>query len=135
MKKILGMAVLVLLISIPAHGQMGKSGGVGASASSAPSQGGGGGVNGGAVDASRPRLPSYPSAQFGVSAVSGGDPSYAPSAFLTFDQAVAEGKATMAAEQKSLAQVAAENIAAQKAKAKFAFVQDAQGRVVPAEQK
>jgi hypothetical protein len=40
----------------------------------------------------------------------------------------------VAANQKSLAQSAAENSAAPKAQAKFRFVQDANGNVVPAAQ-
>ena len=67
-----------------------------------------------------------------MSAVSGGDPSFAPSTFLSFDQAVAEGRAILAADQKSLGQVAAENSSRQKAAVKFTFVQDADGNVVPA---
>ena len=131
MKKLLGVATIVLLFSIPAHGQ-----GRGVTVGSAPSANatGGGGAGGGAGDiggGNSVRLPTYPPATFVVSAVSGGDPSFAPSTFLTFEQAVAEGKAINDADRKSLAQVAAENSNAPKAKAKFSFVQDANGKVVP----
>jgi hypothetical protein len=135
MKKLLGVAAFVLLFSIPAHAQAkgGASAGMSATNSGANagvSGGGtssGGGIGGGNGSG---RLPTYPRASFDVVAVSGGDPSFAPSTFLSFDQAVAEGKAMAAANEKSLGQIATENSAVAKAKAKLAFVQDANGDVV-----
>ena len=129
MKKLIGVVALVLLFSLPAHAQS-KGMGVGSSASSNSSGGGtgAGGIGGGT---SGSHLPGYPRASFNVSAVSGGDPSFAPSTFLSFDQAVAEGKAINAASQKSLAEIATENSTVPKAKAKFTFVQNADGKVVP----
>lgn len=133
MKKLLGIAAFALLFSVPAHGQMSR----GAAAGSVPgptANGGGSGGGGGynlSGTAAGTRLSGYPRAQFSVTAVTGGDPSYSPSTFLPFEQAVAEGNAENASP-KTLAQIAAENNSAPKAKAKFAFVQDAQGRVVPA---
>jgi hypothetical protein len=136
MKKLVGVAALVLLFSIPAHAQA-KGGSVGSSSTNAGGSGGsGGGIGGGSLGGTNgARLPSYPRASFDVSAASGGDPSFAPSTFLSFDQAVAQGKAILAANQKSLAQIAAENSTAPKTKAKFSFVQDADGNVVPAAQR
>jgi hypothetical protein len=132
MKKFLGVTAFVLLFSIPAHAQT-RGGGVSAGGGgNSPSSSGGGGIGGGSIGGNVSRLSIYPRATFDVSAVSGSDPSFAPSTFLSFEQAVAEGKAINAANQKSLAEAAAENSAAQKAKAKFAFVQDANGKVVPA---
>ncbi len=132
MKKLLGVATIVLLFSIPAHAQS-RGVSVG-SASSASANGGGSSGSGGIGGGASARLPTYPRATFDVTAVSGGDPSFAPSSFLSFEQAVAEGKAINDADRKSLAQVAAENNAALKAKAKFSFVQDANGKVVPTAQ-
>jgi hypothetical protein len=129
MKKILGIAAFVLVFSVPAHGQASK--GVGSSAPMVAN--GGGGTSGSLSGTSGARLPAYPAAKLATAAVSGGDPSYSPSTFLTFEQAIAEGKAE-AANQKSLAQAAAENSTTPKTKAKFAFVQDARGNVVPAPQ-
>ncbi len=134
MKKAIGIAAFVLVFSVPAHGQGSKGTAVGNSSSSPTGMGGGGGGTGSGLSGTTgARLPVYPAAHFGTSAVSGGDPSYAPSTFLTFEQAIAEGRSE-AADQKTVAQVAAENSATPKAKAKFAFVQDAQGKVVPAPQ-
>jgi hypothetical protein len=134
MKKLIGVGAFVLLFLLPAHAQN-RAGG-GGSAPSTNSNGGGGGTgagsNGGGTSGTR--LPGYPRASFDLSAVSGGDPSFAPSTFLSFDQAVAEGKAIMAADQKSVAQSAVENSTTPKAKAKFSWVQDANGKVVPAAQ-
>ena len=136
MKKLVAIAAFVLLFSLPAHAQ-GKAGGaVGSSGSASPyssgsgSSGGGGGFSG----SQGGHLSSYPPAVLGTSAVSGGDPSFAPSTFLSFDQAVAEGKAINDESHKSLAQIAAENTTSTKAKAKFSFVQDAEGKVVRAAQ-
>jgi hypothetical protein len=135
MKKLIGSAAFVLLFSIPAHAQS-RGGGVGSAPSANVAGGGGaGGTGGGGIGGNGgARLQSYPRASFEASSVSGGDPSFAPSTFLSFDQAVAEGKAIIAADQKSLAQTAAENSATPKAKAKVTFVQDAEGKVVPTAQ-
>jgi hypothetical protein len=130
MKRILGIAAFVLVFSAPTHGQAFK--GTGGAAPTATSTGAG--TGGSLSGTSGARLPKYPAANFSATAVSGGDPSYSPSTFLTFEQAIAEGKAVEAANQKSLAQIAAENSNTPKTKAKFAFVQDAQGKVVPVRQ-
>jgi hypothetical protein len=134
MKKLIGVGALVLLFLLPAHAQN-RAGG-GGSAPSTNSNGGGGGTGGGGNGGgtSGTRLPGYPRASFDLSAVSGGDPSFAPSTFLSFDQAVSEGKAIMAADQKSVAQTAVENSSTPKVKAKFSWVQDANGKVVSAAQ-
>jgi hypothetical protein len=134
MKKLLGVATFVLLFSMPAHAQN-RGGGVSAGGGgNAPSSSGGGGVGGSGIGSNGSRLAIYPRATFDVSAVSGSDPSFAPSTFLSFEQAVAEGKAINAANHKSVAETAAENTAARKAKAKVTFVQDGNGKVVPTAQ-
>lgn len=131
MKIFFGVSAFVLLCSIPAHAQVR---GAGQSATPTSSfNGGGGGTGGGSIGgANVARIPSYPRATFDMSEVSGGDPSFAPSTFLSFDRAVAEGKAILAEDQKSLGQIAAENSTKPKATAKFTFVQDANGNVVSA---
>ena len=121
-----------LLFSIPAHAQ-GRGGG-GFGAGSGPNgfpTFGGGAIGGGSVGgAGRANIREYDRAQFATAAISGGDASFAPSSFLTFEQAVEVGKLA-SAPQKSVAQVAAENLAAMKAKSSVKFVQDAGGKVVP----
>jgi hypothetical protein len=124
MKKILGAAALVLLFSVPALAQYKPPSGP---VTYSGGGGGGGALSGGSTGS---RLPNYAPAQFATAAASGSDSTFAPSTFLTFDQAVAEGKAEALAVHKSLAEVAAENNARAKAKAKYAFVQDTSGRVV-----
>jgi len=133
MKKTLGIIAMGLLFSVPAYAQ-GKSGGFAATAGGGPngfpSSSGGGGIGGGGIGGgSRANLSAYPSARFATASLSG-DSSFAPSSFLTFEQAVEVGKAELA-PQKSLAQVATENIAAAKAKSRVEFVQDNGGNVVP----
>ncbi len=131
MKELLGVAAFVLLLSIPAHAQTRGAGQTTTPTSSF--NGGGGGTGGGSIGGTNgARIPAYPRATFDMSEVSGGDPSFAPSTFRSFDQAVAEGKAILAEDQKSLGQIAAENSTKPKATTKFTFVQDANGNVVPA---
>jgi hypothetical protein len=128
MKMILGIAAMGLLFSIPAYGQ-GRGFGVGSSPNAALNFGGGS-VGGGSVGgSSRAQLPANLPTQFGTAAYSG-EESFAPSSFLTFQQAVEVGKLE-SAPQKSVAQVAAENQSAAKAKSRVAFVQDARGNLVP----
>lgn len=131
MKKLLGATALVMVFSVPALAQNNR----GASSAPTPYAGGGGGSGslGAGGGAYGNRLPSYPAARFATSTASG-DASFAPSSFLPFDQAVAEGNAEAANVQKPVGQVAAENNAAPRAKAKYAFVQDVNGKVVPTAQ-
>jgi hypothetical protein len=134
MKKLIGVLALVLIFSVSAHAQSRGPGFGSAPSAVSNGGGGGGGSSNGAGGSYSGHGSSSPRASFAVSAVSGGDPSFAPSTFLSFDQAVAEGKAINAAGQKSLAEIANENNAVPKAKAKFTFVQNADGKVVPSAQ-
>lgn len=130
MKKILGIAAVGFLCASSAHAQ-GKAGGfgVGSSNSAAPTLGGGS-VNGGSVGGSaRAQLPAIYRTQFGLAAFSG-DASFAPSSFLSFEQAVQEGKLESEAP-KTVAEAAAENQVAKKEKSRLEFVQDPVGNVVP----
>lgn len=126
MKKFLGIAAIVFLGAIPAHAQ--HASGMGANGNASPNNGGGS-TAGGGIGGSVTRLPAYPRATFATAAVSG-DPSFSPSSFMTFEQAVAEGIAE-STPGKSLAQAAAENQAAMKSKSRVAFVQDHGGNVIP----
>lgn len=131
MKKVLGVVVLGLLFSIPAHAQ-GKGFSVTAGGGSAGGlTSGGGGAGGGAAGGeSRANLPAYGRAVFATAAYSGGEGNFAPSSFLSFDQAVEVGKLELAS-RKSVAEAAAENLAAMRAKSRIEFVQDTGGNVVP----
>jgi hypothetical protein len=125
MKRFLGLAVVVLLGSIPAHAQRTAS-----SNANAALTGGGGGM-GGAVSSGGGHLPIYTRATFDSVAFKG-DPSFSPSSFLRFEDAVKEGLAE-SAPAKSVAQAAADNQAASRAKSRVEFVQDHRGNVIPVE--
>jgi hypothetical protein len=129
MKRFIGLAAFVALLSAPAHAQNKAIGVSSSNPITGSSYSGGGGGGGGLGSSSSGRLPRYPPAQFAVNAVSGTEEAYNPSTFLSYDQAIAAGKAANAGT-KSLAETAVENSNTQKAKAKVAFVQDADGNVV-----
>ncbi len=120
MKKILGLAVLALGLAVPAHAQF-----LGNTVGSGGNVGGVGGLSGVAFRA----LPSVPPAHFAIVYVTGTD-SFTPSAFVAYDQAVAEGIAALNLKEKSVAEVAAENNAAHAPRAKLAFVQNSAGDAV-----
>lgn len=133
MKKLLGIMAIGFLFSIPAYGQS-KGGGfsTGSAASNYSFSGGssGGGFGAGSVgNENRANIPSYGPTHFAVAAYSG-DQSFTPSGFVSFDQAVQEGNAVLA-PQKTVAEAAAENLVAKKAKSRAEFVQDRRGNVVP----
>jgi hypothetical protein len=94
----------------------------------------GGGVGGGGI--SKPTFPtvlSYPRAVFASTAVSG-TADFVPSTFLSFHDAIEEGKAELAAQHVSVAEAAEANLRARKTKARFALVEDANGNAVIARQ-
>lgn len=128
MKRLIGLAAFAALLSVSAQAQTKAPSVSGSSPITGGSYSGGGG-SGGLGSGSSGRLPSYPPAQFRVNAVSGTQEAFSPSTFLTYDQAIAAGKAALAST-KTLAEIAAENSSAQKAKAKVAFVQDAHGNII-----
>jgi hypothetical protein len=113
MKRLLGLAVLALCLGVPAHAQIGGS------------------VGGGSLTGSNFRaLPNYPPTKFAVTGISGTTGDFIPSAFVAYDQAIAEGKAAVTAKTESVAKVAADNSSTQKPRAKFAMVQDANGNAI-----
>jgi hypothetical protein len=132
MKKLIGLAIVTLGLALSANAQSGRAGGV-----AGPTNGGGnGGAGGGSVGGggmgggSFSTLPSRPPASFATTAISGTDAEFVPSTFLPFESAVAAGQAVLAAQHASVAQVAAANSRAPKAKAKFALIEDASGNAV-----
>ena len=123
MKRLLGLAALALSVSVPAHAQRmgGSAGAVGGSGSV-----GGAGVSSGTANVSL--LPHYSPRDFLVTSVSGTEADFTPSTFLGYDEAIAEGRAALAARTKPLAECAKESRNSERDKAKIAFLQDANGK-------
>jgi hypothetical protein len=65
-----------------------------------------------------------------MAAYSGTPADFVPSVFVTYDRAMAQGRAALAAGNKSVAEVAAENKTVSRMKARFALVQDGSGKAV-----
>ncbi|HUA01478.1 MAG TPA: hypothetical protein VMB02_14180 [Candidatus Aquilonibacter sp.] len=133
MKRFLGLTVLILGISVPAHAQSTRGGGFsGVSTAGLPTASGTGSGGGGAGlgPVSFPTLPTIAPARLGATAVSGSNTTFEPSTFLSFSQAVAAGQAVLDAEHKSVAEAAAENNRAHKLKAKAAMIENAAGDAV-----
>jgi hypothetical protein len=128
MKKFLGVAAIVLLSSIPAHAQRAAGPAAGSSPTAAVTFGGGS-VGGGGITSDTGHLPAYARATFATAAF-GGDSSFAPSSFMTFEDAVKEGVAE-SAPGRTVAQAAVDNQAAMREKSRIEFVQDHSGNVVP----
>jgi hypothetical protein len=128
MKKILGIAAIVLFSSIPAHAQR-AAGSAAGSSSSAALTFGGGSAGGGGIASDAGHLPVYSRAEFATVAF-GGDPSFAPSSFMTFENAVKEGIAE-SGPGRTVAQAAADNQAVPREKSRVEFVQDHSGNVIP----
>jgi hypothetical protein len=127
MKKFLGVLAIVLLSSIPAHAQRAAGSAAGSSSTAALTFGGGSTAGGITGDAGH--LPIYSRAEFATAAFRG-DPSFAPSSFMTFEDAVKEGIAE-SAPARTVAQAAADHRAAVREKSRVAFVQDHSGNVIP----
>jgi hypothetical protein len=124
MKRAISFAVLSVLFAIPAHAQRAAGG---SSNVSGPGGGGAGNVGGGTT-VSFHVLPAAPPAQFQTLDFSGVET--VTSYFLPFDKGIAMGRSELDASRETLAQAAAENRRAERAKAKFLMVQDAVGNVV-----
>jgi hypothetical protein len=118
MKRSMLFAALILVFSLPARAQshMALSGGNANSAS--PNSGGGGGAGGysggGGGGSGITALPSSPRAQYSYGYAHGSDADFAPSAFLSYDEAVKLGESVLAEKPKSLGEVAAEYRASKK---------------------
>jgi hypothetical protein len=112
MKRTFGLAILGVLLAIPAHAQ----------------RGGGGAVGGGPGKVAFPALPSIPPTNFLMVEFSGTET--VTSTFLPFDQGIIVGQAGLEAGRKTLAQAAMENRRAERTKAKLMIEQDGMGDVV-----
>lgn len=134
MKFIIGAALLILLFSLPANAQgyFGNYGyvGGGPSLNSSASMNNYTGFSG----VGNHILASSPVTTFHMTVVDGAGNEFIPSTFVPFEQAVAQGRATLTAKPKTLAEVAAEYRAVKKPKAEVAFVQDNSGRAVAQKQ-
>ncbi|HXO88523.1 MAG TPA: hypothetical protein VN885_07725 [Candidatus Acidoferrales bacterium] len=128
MKRFLGVAAVVLFGSIPAHAQR-VAGSAAGSSSSAALTFSSGTAGGGGITGEAGHLPIYSRAEFATVAF-GGDPSFAPSSFMTFENAVKEGIAE-SAPARTVVQAAADNQAALREKSRVEFVQDHRGNVIP----
>jgi hypothetical protein len=109
MKQFLAVAVFILLSSTSAHAQR---------MSGTPV------TEGGEIGGGSHPLPIYANHSFDVSYVSGSDYDFNPSTFLSYDQAVNDGKAVLGAHVKTLAEMAKESRNSDRAKAKINIVED-----------
>lgn len=136
MKRFLGLTVLILGLSIPAHGQSARGAMVGGTAGGALSngvgEGGGYGGSGGGLTgpAGFHALPSIPPARLPSTAVSGSDASFVPSTFLPYNQAIAAGEAMVDAQHESVAEAAAKNSLVRRLPAKATIIENAIGNPV-----
>ena len=120
MIKITGAAVLVLAFAVAAQAGHGPSAHFSASSTTyAGGASGGGGMGAGGSGG----ILHVPPTRFAVRAVSGSASDYIPSTFVSYDSAVAEGEASLAARPEPLGTFAREN---SKPVAKNAKVQTAQ---------
>ncbi len=134
MKRFLGLTVLILGLSIPAHGQRAAAGMAGGAAGGAVSYGGGGGgysgSGGGMTGPSFHTPPSIPPARLPSTAVSGSDATFVPSTFLPYNQAIATGEAILDAQHESVAEAAAKNSLVRRLPAKATIIENAIGNPV-----
>lgn len=132
MKRFLGLTILILGCSVPAHAQSTHGTLAGGSAAGLPNSGGAGYGGGGAAlgPATFPTPRTIPPAKFASAAVSGSNDVFEPSTFLSFSQAVATGQAVLDAQHKSVAEAAAENSRVLKPKARAVLLENAAGNAV-----
>jgi hypothetical protein len=132
MKRFLGLVVLILGLSVPAHAQSSKGGSAmaGAGGGGVLSSGGGSSGGGGLSGVNFHTLPTIAPANLPSSAVSGTEADFVPSTFLPYDRAVAAGQEVRDAHNKSVAEAAAENSRARRLKAKAAIIENAAGDAV-----
>jgi hypothetical protein len=125
MKRAISFAVLGVLFAIPAHAQ--RAGGGSSNSGNTGGVGAAGSVGGGGTVAFHV-LPFAPPAQFQMIDFSGVET--ITSHFMPFEKSIAIGQSELDASGKTLAQAAAQNRQAERAKAKFLIEQDAVGNVV-----
>jgi len=133
MKRVLCLATVMAVLALPAHGQSSKTVPVASAASPITSNSGASGGSGGSSGFSGggsvggPRLPAYPRTQFGVLAASGTQQDFVPSTFLEYDRALAEGRDILSNPPKTVVEAAHTQAVAPAGKARFTFVQNANG--------
>jgi len=136
MKKLLSLAILGVVFSVPAHAQHSMAGTLGPNGTGyipggiAGSGNSGYGGYGGAGTVSFHTLPAVPPTQFKTVDVSGDSAEFIPSSWTEFERGLAKGTAELNAEHKTLGQIAAENRQVEKPHAKLAIVQDANGAAI-----
>ncbi|HTX14385.1 MAG TPA: hypothetical protein VMD77_03740 [Candidatus Baltobacteraceae bacterium] len=134
MKRFLGLTILILGLSVPAHAQARASAfssGTSLSGGGVSGAGGGGGMGGGLSGTVNFNvLPAIPPTSLPSSAISGTDNDFVPSTFLPYDKAIAAGQDVLDAEHKSVAEAAAENSRARKLKARADIIENAAGDAV-----
>jgi len=116
MKLLLGLAAFVAMSSVPAYAQRATSGS--------------GGAAGGSLGGNAGRLPTYSPHDFQAIYLTGGDDSFTPSTFQSYDQALAEGRAALALKPKTVVEIAQESRNSSRPKAKITISQDAVGRAI-----
>jgi hypothetical protein len=132
MKRLFGLAIMILGLTLSASAQSGgRMLGGAPGPTNGGASGGGGSIGGGGLSGvGFSTLPSHPRASFASIAISGTDAEFVPSTFLPFENAVAAGQAVLDAQHASVAQAAEVNSRAPKAKAKLALIEDATGNAV-----
>ena len=133
MAKIIGLALLGLLISVPANAQRSMAGAAGPNSTNLVGGASGGGsgsaVAGGGTVGFR-TLPAVASTQFQMVDISGQGEGYVLSSWTEFERGLARGQAELGVVSKTLGEVATENRHTQRPKAKFALIQDATGNAI-----
>lgn len=135
MKKILGIAILGVIFAVPAHAQRSMSavagpngpGYIEGGTAGSGGLGGGGGTGG---KSSFHTLPQNGPRQFDAIGVSGTEGEFVPSSWTQFEKGVAEGRALLATQRKTLGEIAVENQLVERPKAKLTIIQDADGRAI-----
>jgi hypothetical protein len=110
--RVLILAGVILLSSLPSHAQhMPPSGGAAPSTTSGGGGGGGGGFGSSSISASF-SIPHSPTARFQILAAHGG--TYVPSTFVSYEEAVRMGQAALTSKPKSVVEAATETQAERK---------------------
>ena len=132
MRRLVGLAVLVMaLATVPTHAQTVH---VAAGGAASPPAAGGGGLGGGSGFSGGfgggNRLTSYPLTWFSTTSVSGSQEEYVPSIFVSYDSAIATGQRMLDAPPLTVADAARQQQSTRREKTKIALVQDHYGKAV-----
>lgn len=127
MKTLLVLGILLFLTSLPTQAQSY----VGSSSTAYGSS-----INGGQNGMAKAYFPTHyslPDASSRMLIISGTNTEFEPSLFMSYDKALAQGIADLAAKPRTLAEIAQENRKEQRTKAQSSFIQDANGKLVKAD--